>query len=189
MTLAFRSAPARRGFTLIELLVVIAIVGLLAAILFPVFFSAREKARQSACLSNYHQIGLAIHMYASDFDDATPPDGGSFSGLIADCVPYNHDTRIFACPDDFDRVSEHRAGSYRMASLYQGLPLSCGWSDPYNPATTARSATTTLAYEAEQDFAQSAITTTFRHGGGTQILLFDSHARWLKGAAPKDADD
>jgi len=180
---------ARHAFTLVELLVVVAIIGLLAAILFPVFFSAREKARQSTCLSNYHQIGLAIHMYASDFDDATPPDGGSFTGLIADCFPYTHDARIFDCPDDFDRLKERRDGTYRMASLYQGLPLSCGWHDPYTPAIIAKATTTTLAYEAEQDFAQSAITPTYRHGGGTQILLFDGHARWVKGFAPKDAAD
>jgi len=189
MTMPFLSRDTRRGFTLVELLVVVAIIGLLAAILFPVFFSAREKARQSACLSNYHQIGLAIHMYASDFDDATPPNGGSFTGLLADCFPYTHEARLFVCPDDFDRLHERRDGSYRMASLYQGLPLSCGWPDPYVPAVIARPATTTLAYEAEQDFAQSAITNTFRHSGGTQILLFDGHARWLKGIGPKDADD
>jgi len=60
------------GFTLIELLVVIAIIAILAAILFPVFAQAREKARQSTCLSNMKQLGLAMMMYVDDFDESYP---------------------------------------------------------------------------------------------------------------------
>src|SRR6056297_2075915 len=59
----------RQGFTLIELLVVIAIIAILAAILFPVFARAREKARQTSCLSNLKQLGLADLMYAQDYDE------------------------------------------------------------------------------------------------------------------------
>src|SRR4026208_354663 len=58
----------RNGFTLIELLVVIAIIAILAAILFPVFAQARDKARQASCLSNEKQIGCALNMYQQDYD-------------------------------------------------------------------------------------------------------------------------
>src|SRR5207247_1686725 len=61
------------GFTLIELLVVIAIIAILAAILFPVFAQAREKARSSSCLSNQKQIALAFSMYSQDYDETYPP--------------------------------------------------------------------------------------------------------------------
>src|SRR5476651_129734 len=62
----------KRGFTLIELLVVIAIIAVLAAILFPVFAQAREKARQTSCLSNEKQLGLAVMQYVQDYDEMTP---------------------------------------------------------------------------------------------------------------------
>jgi len=74
----------RNGFTLIELLVVIAIIAILAAILFPVFARAREKARQSSCVSNLKQMGLAMHMYASDYDERLP---WNYAWVPADWVP------------------------------------------------------------------------------------------------------
>lgn len=67
-----RNRSSRFGFTLIELLVVIAIIAILAAILFPVFAQAREKARAISCLSNMKQVGLALIMYAQDYDETYP---------------------------------------------------------------------------------------------------------------------
>jgi prepilin-type N-terminal cleavage/methylation domain-containing protein/prepilin-type processing-associated H-X9-DG protein len=72
MSLAPRRGMRRHAFTLIELLVVIAIIAILAAILFPVFAQAREKARQSTCLSNLKQVGNALMMYTQDYDEILP---------------------------------------------------------------------------------------------------------------------
>ncbi len=68
--------PRRRGFTLIELLVVIAIIGILAAMVFPVFARARESARRAVCLSNMKNLTLAFQMYLADWDDRAPLTGG-----------------------------------------------------------------------------------------------------------------
>src|SRR3989442_12316595 len=67
------SEKRRRAFTLIELLVVIAIIAILAAILFPVFAQAREKARGISCLSNMKQLGTAFQMYLQDYDETVLP--------------------------------------------------------------------------------------------------------------------
>ena len=78
----------RTGFTLIELLVVIAIIAILAAILFPVFAQVREKARQTACLSNEKQIGLAVIQYTQDYDEAYPYSWGATSDWRVAVNPY-----------------------------------------------------------------------------------------------------
>ncbi len=94
----------RRGFTLIELLVVIAIIAILAAILFPVFAKAREKARQTACLNQTKQLGLGLLQYNSDYDEKFPSGnvyancpGQGWAGEIYSDVK---STAIYKCPDD-----------------------------------------------------------------------------------------
>ena len=91
----------KKGFTLIELLVVIAIIAILAAILFPVFARAREKARQSTCLSNVKQIGLAILMYVQDYDERMPmlyDLGTPRQGIIRTTQPYTMNWQVHDCP-------------------------------------------------------------------------------------------
>ncbi len=100
----------RTGFTLIELLVVIAIIAILAAILFPVFAKAREKARQTSCLSNLKQLTLGCNMYVSDYDEmwvpiwpsATGYPGGSIRWMHV-ILPYVKNTQIFTCPSAPDQ--------------------------------------------------------------------------------------
>src|SRR5213593_4773688 len=79
----------RAGFTLIELLVVVAIIAILAAILFPVFAQARDKARQTSCTSNMKQLGTAMMMYVQDYDESYPAvwyaDTGHWANMI---LPY-----------------------------------------------------------------------------------------------------
>ena len=87
----------RHGFTLIELLVVIAIIAILAAILFPVFARAREKARQTSCLSNVKQLMLAVQQYAQDYDELMPRHGNTPVWGAA-LYPYANNTQIFNCP-------------------------------------------------------------------------------------------
>ncbi len=101
-------SPARNAFTLIELLVVIAVVSILAGILFPVFASAREKGRASACLSNIHQLGLGILQYVQDNDETYPNGVGQTSwgqiwygeGWAGQCMIYIRSSGIFECPSD-----------------------------------------------------------------------------------------
>jgi prepilin-type N-terminal cleavage/methylation domain-containing protein len=87
---------SHKGFTLIELLVVIAIIAILAAILFPVFAKAREKARQTSCQSNLKQIGLGFVQYTNDYDEKFPAAVNWASAIY----PYEKSTNVFHCPDD-----------------------------------------------------------------------------------------
>lgn len=130
----------RTAFTLIELLVVIAIIAILAAVLFPVFAQARDKARQTSCLSNNRQMGVALMMYVQDYDETYPGNlqlepnqwnaGGSGARKPFDMqlMPYIKNTNIFFCPSD--------SLSYRVPSSSTSLHF---WDETYRAKAIPRS--------------------------------------------------
>lgn len=103
-----RGSQAGAAFTLIELLVVIAIIAILAAILFPVFAQAREKARGISCLSNLKQLGLGVMMYVQDYDETYPMNMYLGANGNAPCIflsqvvvaPYIKNIDLYRCPSD-----------------------------------------------------------------------------------------
>lgn len=141
------ATTSSKAFTLIELLVVIAIIAILAAILFPVFAQAREKARAISCISNLKQIGLATQMYQQDYDETFPPARvGDACSDPEPCVwtqdvnPYikssytqpgwQNYTGIFHCPDD----TKGSPLSYTTNALLDGVFSESG--PPYVPSKT-----------------------------------------------------
>jgi prepilin-type N-terminal cleavage/methylation domain-containing protein/prepilin-type processing-associated H-X9-DG protein len=126
----------RSGFTLIELLVVIAIIAILAAILFPVFAQARDKARQTSCISNLRQLGTGMMMYVQDYDDTYPSvwytDTGHWANVI---LPYLGQGKqiwtggIMICPS-----AKYKGWSYAMST---GLNL---WDAKLNANRGVRAA-------------------------------------------------
>ena len=115
----------RHGFTLIELLVVIAIIAILAAILFPVFARAREKARATSCLSNMKQIALGASMYTTDYDSCYPMclylGGTQVITFYHALMPYMKNAQILQCPSEKNRI-----GMAEMQAALGGVPLAPG---------------------------------------------------------------
>lgn len=180
---------ARRGFTLIELLVVIAIIAILAAILFPVFAKAREKARQSSCLSNVKQLMVGTLSYAQDYDEMLP--GYWFNGAPAAgdqwyevMTPYLKNTQILECPS-VKNLNPGYGWNYRWISY----GTADGGVSPITSlgALTAPSETVIIADSNQYYVRGPSITTTSywppaRHNEGSNFGLADGHAKWYKAA-------
>jgi prepilin-type N-terminal cleavage/methylation domain-containing protein/prepilin-type processing-associated H-X9-DG protein len=171
-----KSNNAQKGFTLIELLVVIAIIAILAAILFPVFAKAREKARQTTCTSNQRQIGVSIQMYAQDHEESFPVDPITSSwtksfGTYAEDGMYN-------CPS---HEANGNAG-YPEYGLNQYLLTSSGVAlgDIVDPATTLMLADLNMTPlnpnpTAELRGTELNIDIDSRHNNGAVLTAVDGH--------------
>ncbi len=194
----------RSGFTLIELLVVIAIIAILAAILFPVFAQARERARTASCLSNVKQIGLGMRMYLDDYDGSWPfswYDKAQYGWDVA-IYPYTKNTKIFACPSN-PQLPELWAGytgplkgmirSYAMngtvSSDQRTTPINESAIDtPTDVIMTLE--TTSWTYKNTRPPDHETYLTKKNdvcqhvpfniHQGGANYLFADTHARWAK---------
>ena len=197
----------KKGFTLIELLVVIAIIAILAAILFPVFAKAREKARQTSCLSNMKQLGLGMHMYAQDYDgkifyyangrgdnlpEVTCYQGEGAYQTLSLYYPYIKNSQIYVCPsqgvlNSYGQICGNGATVYSGANS-QMLDTVAN-SAPYGAAGTIM--IVEAANLALWDWGEATGSTSLwprihptgatvlpPHNGGLNCAYIDGHAKW-----------
>lgn len=177
----------RRGFTFIELLIVIGIIAILAAILFPVFAKAREKARQSSCLSNLKQIGVGLAHYASDFDGAMPPmplvspsQVNTRSAVVWQMLNDRGDVRYpcFACPSDprTKGLAMIASPSYALRDEAFGLLILQKGADSYPVVADYAGNVGIWSKESLDSLAD-------RHNDGLNVLFLDGHAKWHRADA------
>jgi prepilin-type N-terminal cleavage/methylation domain-containing protein/prepilin-type processing-associated H-X9-DG protein len=186
----------RKGFTLIELLVVIAIIAILAAILFPVFARAREKARQSSCLSNIKQVNLAILQYAQDYDEFLPHYRNFRIGRYWYHIiePYLKNSQVLRCPSHANKPvgyawnidyigygsSTHiRLPPTRLSDIDYPANTLILCDNAYNAGMyrpdrwISNWSTSGSLYEAYLPWVQV-------HNGGGNVAFLDGHAKWMK---------
>jgi len=184
----------RRGFTLIELLVVIAIIAILAAILFPVFAQAREKARTASCVNNQKQISLAILQYSQDYDETFPSVD---SGVLTQNVqPYLKNLNVFVCPSGSgvyavsNRAMVGNAGATSTTtrnSYVANADIMGGWNNtPGLPISlVVAPADTVMLADADAipsnntpNSTQVAVTTNTNNNGSGKKLVYFNNARF-----------
>ncbi len=197
----------RHGFTLIELLVVIAIIAILAAILFPVFARAREKARSASCQSNLRQLGIAVGMYLDDYDGRYPWDDltqGTQEGVDPTWTwrlmvyPYVNNVQVYVCPSapelsGFNAVwpDFNRTAGYAINHVHWDNDLGNGAEPPPGRSNTEVRfpARTVLLTDFTGEYVISHFGTqqhgfvradegASRHNGGCNYAYCDGHVKW-----------
>ncbi len=199
----------RRGFTLIELLVVIAIIAILAAILFPVFARAREKARQTSCLSNLKQISQAELMYESDNDENTAgvyavPWNASLSMYtwVDMLMPYVKNEQVWVCPSTRHAYRANTSkplwhecsyGANRTSVLTPGMGGSYVYA--FQSAERITASECLLAVDSKNGSPEvrwgggAPSNVVDPHNGGSNVAFFDGHAKFLTLGQLKNAGD
>jgi len=209
------SQATRAGFTLIELLVVIAIIAVLAAMLLPVLHAAREKARQSVCASNLHQLHLAVDMYVQDNDDRFPTSYvasrlGPYQSWREAVQPYVRNRSLLICPssdtgDKQAELSPERQASYAFNAWLsppdltdfggaRGEPAALGAVG--DPSATIllcdagySNAPVALDYDHYAPLAmQEQPLPTERHQGGANFAFVDGHVKKMPESATRSPD-
>ena len=197
-----RTTLGKGGFTLIELLVVIAIIAILAAILFPVFSRAREKARQAACSSNLKQLGLAVKMYSSDWDECLPRvcSRGTPAGCpglpwkcwMSDIYPYVKNWELFCCPSEKCSPASCRNDGQRIP--YVHAYAMNDWVSGRKESKIEKVARTILLCDARPWRWRGVIShwwwrrtgrtdifgPTTRHNEGANFTFCDGHVKWYQ---------
>lgn len=191
-----------RGFTLIELLVVIAIIAILAAILFPVFARAREKARQTACQSNLKQMALGALMYAQDYDERFPMNNWTAAGaypqpshqqtFINMIYPYVKNLQLFECPSSSGAGYAPGSPGSGDWGPYIMVPTNqygfSGWMANVKMATIDVPAERFLIMDAVSiwnDSCQNAIRLDHRHNEMANFAFADGHVKTRKSRSEK----
>ena len=196
----------KKGFTLIELLVVIAIIAILAAILFPVFAKAREKARQTTCLNNLKQIGLAMVQYVQDYDEIYPSLINEYNGPYGDPKLYTvgildsyiKNEKVWECPSA-DKSSVSTTGMLNISYMINGC-LTYVYQQT-SMAQIGRPSDLVVVYDSGYHLPITYLRpehvdgNTFGwpymygklHNGGANFAYADGHSKWTKQEATDSA--